>query len=86
MLYVINRCLDKNSNTRIDSNALLEYPVIKYYLKTQGVTVGTSKNTRTSIFDKLNEENQTPGRVNEKSFNDSTIDTVCKDKKTKNSI
>jgi hypothetical protein len=55
-------------------------------LKTQGVTVGTSKNTRTSIFDKLNEENQTPGRVNDKSFNDSTTDTVSKDKKSKNNI
>lgn len=88
MLYIINRCLDKNANTRIDSNALLEYPVIKYYLKTQGVVVGTSKNTRTSIFDKMDTENNfTPGRVNnnnDKSLNESQIETEAKEKKSKN--
>jgi len=24
LFYILNRCLDKNSNTRIDSNALIE--------------------------------------------------------------
>jgi len=53
-------------------------------------SVGTGKNTRTSIFDKLNDENNnmTPGRTNNTNdkLNNSQIDTECKDRKESKSL
>lgn len=53
-------------------------------------SVGTGKNTRTSIFDKLNDENNnmTPGRTNNTNdkLNNSQIDTECKDRKDSKSL
>jgi len=49
---------------------------------------GTNKNTRISIFDKMNEENSmTPNRVNDKLNNsqlNDKIETEVKEKKPKN--
>jgi hypothetical protein len=53
-------------------------------------SVGTGKNTRASIFDKLNDENNnmTPGRTNTTNdkLNNSQIDTECKDRKESKSL
>lgn len=78
LFYVLNRCLDKNANTRIDSNSLIEQPVIKFHLKSNGINIG--KQTRVSYFDKLNEQELTPKGKRVMNFDTSQERIVTKDK------